>query len=448
MYLKRKIDEFLKQWKNDPDRKPLIIKGSRQVGKTESVRHFASINYSSLIEINFVEEPYYRSITESGYKVDNIIKAISFIDPSKRFIEGNTLIFFDEIQNFPDIATSLKFFKQDGRFDVICSGSLLGINYNQIESNSVGYKTDYEMNSFDFEEFLWANGRFDDKENILSHMHSLTPFTQLELDIYNDLFLSFSILGGMPEVVRNYIERKTFEGSLENQKQILLDYKEDIKKYTNGTEQSRILNVFNSITPQLAKENKKFQISKVAKGAKSKDYWGCVTWLEQSGIIRLCHNLNFPELPLKGNYDEEVFKIYFSDVGILIATLDDEAQEDLRANRNLGVYKGAIFENIVADAFIKEGYDLFYYKRQDSTLEEDFFIRGKSHLIPVEVKAANSKSKSLSTLIKSEKYKDIEAGIKLVKGNIGFNEGIYTFPLFCTFLLKEFIRNTNRKDLE
>ena len=153
-------------------------------------------------------------------------------------------------------------------------------------------------------------------------------------------------------------------------------------------------------------------------------------------------------MPLKGNYDEDVFKIYFSDVGILIATLDDEAQEDLRANRNLGVYKGAIFENIVADAFIKEGYDLFYYKRQDSTLEEGFFIRGKSHLIPVEVKATNSKSKSLATLIKSEKYKDIEAGIKLIKGNIGFSEGIYTFPLFCTFLLKEFIRNTDSKDLE
>ena len=447
MYLKRKIDDYLEQWKNNPDRKPLIIKGSRQVGKTESVRNFAAKHYSSFIEINFVEEPYYASIVERGYKTDNIIKAISFIDPDKRFIAGETLIFFDEIQNFPDIATSLKFFKQDGRFDVICSGSLLGINYHTIESNSVGYKTDYEMNSFDFEEFLWANGREGDRENILSHMHNLTPFSQLELDIYIDLFIYFSILGGMPEVVRNYVEKKTFEGSLATQKQILLDYKEDIKKYTKGVEQTRILNVFNSITPQLAKENKKFQISKVAKGAKSNDYWGCVTWLEQSGIVKLCHNLNFPELPLKGNADEDTFKIYFSDVGILIASLDDEAQDDLRTNKNMGIYKGAIFENIIADAFAKEGYDLFYYKKPDSTLEEDFFIRGKSHLIPVEVKATNRKSKSLITLIKSERYKDIEAGIKLTNGNIGVENNIYTFPLFCAFLLKEFIRDTNRSDL-
>lgn len=425
----------------------MIIKGPRQVGKTESVRQFANKHYESLIEINFIEEPYYRSITENGYKPDNIIKAISFIDPEKHFVPGKTLIFFDEIQNFPDIATSLKFFKQDGRFDVICSGSLLGINYREIESNSVGYKTDYEMKSFDFEEFLWANNRGNEKENILLHMQTLTPFNPLELNIYSELFLSFSILGGMPEVIRNYIEKGSYEGSLAIQKQILLDYKQDIRKYVDGVVQTRILDVFNSITPQLAKENKKFQISKVTKNAKFKDYWGCVTWLQESGIIQLCYNLNFPELPLKSNYDSSCFKIYFSDTGILIASLDDETQSDLRINKNLGIYKGALFENIVADTLTKEGYDLFYYKRSDSTLEEDFFIHGKNHLIPVEVKATDGRSKSLSTLINGERYKDIESGIKLSNGNIGYSKGIYTFPLFCTFLLKEFIKSTDRKDL-
>ena len=447
MYLKRKIDYFLEAWKTDKERKPLIIKGPRQVGKTESVRQFANKHYESLIEINFIEEPYYRSITENGYKPDNIIKAISFIDPEKHFVPGKTLIFFDEIQNFPDIATSMKFFKQDGRFDVICSGSLLGINYREIESNSVGYKTDYEMKSFDFEEFLWANNRGNEKENILLHMQTLTPFNPLELNIYNELFLSFSILGGMPEVIRNYIEKGSYEGSLAIQKQILLDYKEDIRKYVDGVDQTRILDVFNSITPQLAKENKKFQISKVTKNAKFKDYWGCVTWLQESGIIQLCYNLNFPELPLKDNYDSSCFKIYFFFFLILIASLDDETQSDLRINKNLGIYKGALFENIVADALTKEGYDLFYYKRSDSTLEEDFFIHGKNHLIPVEVKATDGRSKSLSTLINGERYKDIESGIKLSNGNIGYSKGIYTFPLFCTFLLKEFIKSTDRKDL-
>ena len=443
MYLKRKIDSFLEQWKNTADRKPLIIKGSRQIGKTESVRNFASKYYSSFIDINFVEEPYYKSIVENGYKTENIIKAISFIDPMKKFIVGKTLIFFDEIQEFPDITTALKFFKQDGRFDVICSGSMLGLNYNEIESNSVGYKTDYEMHSLDFEEFLWASNRADDKDNILSHMLALKPFSPLELDIYNNLFLTFSMLGGMPEVVRNYIERGTFEGSLETQRQILLDYKEDIQKYNSGTERTRILSIFNSITPQLAKENKKFQISKVAKNAKSKDYWGCVTWLEQSGIVRLCHNLRIPELPLNGNSDDDCFKIYFSDMGILIATLDDEAQEDLRYNRNLGIYKGALFENMVADALTKEGYKLFYYKKQDSTLEEDFFIRSRSHLIPIEVKATNGRSKSLSTLIKSERYPDIQCGIKFTGGNIGYSDGIYSFPYFCAFLLKDYLKRAS-----
>ena len=322
-------------------------------------------------------------------------------------------------------------------------GSMLGLNYNEIESNSVGYKTDYEMHSLDFEEFLWASNRADDKDNILSHMLALKPFSPLELDIYNNLFLTFSMLGGMPEVVRNYIERGTFEGSLETQRQILLDYKEDIQKYNSGTERSRILSIFNSITPQLAKENKKFQISKVAKNAKSKDYWGCVTWLEQSGIVRLCHNLHIPELPLNGNSDDDCFKIYFSDMGILIATLDDEAQEDLRYNRNLGIYKGALFENMVADALTKEGYKLFYYKKQDSTLEEDFFIRSRSHLIPIEVKATNGRSKSLSTLIKSERYPDIQCGIKFTGGNIGYSDGIYSFPYFCAFLLKDYLKRAS-----
>ena len=157
MYLKRKADLFLSEWKNKKNKKPLIIRGARQIGKTRSVLQFAK-NYENSIYINFVEEPKYKTITLDGYKTDDIIKNISRMDTSKQFIEGKTLIIFDEIQEFPDIATSLKFFCIDGRFDVICSGSMLGINYKKIESNSVGYKTDYDMRSMDFEEFLWAKG--------------------------------------------------------------------------------------------------------------------------------------------------------------------------------------------------------------------------------------------------------------------------------------------------
>ena len=443
-YLKRKIDGYLRSWKEDPNRRPLIVKGPRQVGKTESILHFAVDAYQSIIYINFVEEPKYKLITENGYKPDDIIRNISRMDPSKRFESGKTLIFFDELQEYPEIATALKFFKIDGRFDVICSGSLLGISYKRIESNSVGYKTDYNMHSMDFEEFLWAKG-YDKTtiEEMLWHMETERPFTEAMMRVYSDLFLDYCILGGMPAVVREYIERGTFEGTLDIQRQLLEDYREDVRKYADGMDQTRILNVFEQITIQLAKDNKKFQISKVAKGARFKDYRGCIEWLRDAGIINICYCLNFPELPLRGNYDDTKYKIYFFDTGLFVAMLDEEAQDDLRANKNLGVYKGALYENIVGEALAKCGYGLYYYKREDSTLEEDFFVRTKESLLPVEVKAKRGTAKSLRTLIKSERYSDIDCGIKFTAGNIGYSDGVYSFPYFCAFLLKDYLKQVD-----
>ena len=444
LYLKRKIDAFLAEWKANPDRKPLIVKGPRQVGKTESIKRFGDMNYQSVITINFVEEPKYKMITADGYKADDIIKNISRMDPSKRFIEGETLIFFDELQEFPEITTALKFFKIDGRFDVICSGSMLGINYRKIESNSVGYKTDYEMFSLDFEEFLWAKG-YDESfvEDMLEHMRNLTPFNEVQMSVCSSLFLDYCILGGMPAVVREFIAKGTFEGSLEVQRQLIADYKEDIRKYAEGIDQTRIVNVFNHIPAQLAKDNKKFQISKVASGARFRDYRGCVEWLDDAGMVNVCYCLNFPELPLQGNYDDTKYKIYFADSGLLVAMLDEEAQEDLRTNKNLGVYKGALYENVVGEALVKAGYKLYYYKRDDSSLEQDFFVRTASALIPVEVKAKNGTAKSMRTLISSEKYAYIHCGIKFTGGNIGYSDASYTFPYFCAFLLKRYLAGAN-----
>ena len=441
VYLKRRIDNYLTLWKKDPNHKPLIVKGPRQVGKTESILHFAIENYKNIIYINFVEEPKYKLITEDGYKAEDIIRNISRMDPTKRFEAGETLIFFDELQEYPEISTSLKFFKIDNRFDVICSGSLLGIHYKRIESNSVGYKTDYNMFSMDFEEFLWAKGYDkEDIEDMLWHMKMQKIFNEMEMSVYSRLFLDYCILGGMPAVVREYIMRGTFEGTLDIQRQLLEDYKEDIRKYAEGMDQARILNVFEQIPIQLAKDNKKFQISKVAKGARFKDYRGCIEWMKDAGIINICYCLNYPELPLRGNYDDTKYKLYFFDTGLFVAMLDEEAQEDLRANRNLGVYKGALYENIVGEALTKCGYDLYYYKREDSTLEEDFFVRTQKNLLPVEVKAKRGTAKSLRTLIQSEKYPDIQCGIKFAAGNIGYSDNIYTFPYFCTFLLREYLR--------
>ena len=441
MYLKRKIDAFLEAWKSDPSRKPLIVKGSRQVGKTESILHFASSHYESVIEINFVRDEKYKSIIADGYDAAGIIRNISLIDPSKRFIPGKTLIFFDEITAFPEIATSLKFFSIDGNYDVICSGSMLGVNYKKIESNSVGYKTDYVMYSLDFEEFLWAKGYGEERiADMLGHMLELKPFSSLEMSVFRSLFLDYTILGGMPAVVAAYIERGTFEGSLETQRQLIADYKEDIRKYAAGLDQTRIVNVFNRIAPQLAQENKKFQISKVASGARFRDYRGCAEWLADAGMVNMCYCLDFPELPLGGNYDPDNFKLYFADTGLLVSMLDEESQDDLRANKNMGVYKGALYENMIGEALVKQGFGLYYYKKQNGSLEQDFFLRTAASLIPVEVKAKDGKTKSMRSLIASEHYPDIRFGVKLSQGNVGHEDRIYTFPYFCAFLLRRMLK--------
>ena len=441
MYLKRKIDEFLVQWKNNKDRLPLIVKGARQIGKTESINHFAKKYYSNIVYINFVLEPKYKTILSDGYDADSIVKNITLLDTKKKFIMDDTLLIFDEIQEYPDIATSLKSFKVDGKYDVICIGSLLGIHYQKIHSNSVGYKTDYEMYSMDFEEFLWAKG-YDDTQiaDLLKHMILQKPFGQTQFEVYKKLFLDYCILGGMPAVVRQYIETNSFSNTLEIQNQIRLDYEEDIRKYAQGLEQTKIASVYRNIPVQLAKENKKFQYNKLGKNARSREYTGCIDWLKDAGVISICYCLHFPELPLKGNYDENKFKLYYPDTGLLISTLDEEAQDDLRANKNLGIYKGALYENFVAEAFLKQGLGLYYYKKENATLEEDFFVRTKDVLIPVEVKANKNSSKSLNQLISNKNYSDIHYGIKLGDSNIGFENNIYTFPYFCAFLLKRYLK--------
>ncbi len=443
--LKRKIDKYLTDWKNKPDRKPLIIKGARQIGKTRSVEWFASQNYASVIEINFIEQKKYREIFNDGFEVDAILKNISLLNPELKFIPGDTIFFFDELQACPNCATSLKFFKLDGRFDVICSGSLMGISYREIESNSVGYKEDYEMHSMDFEEFLWAKGYNDEfTADLLSHMLDVRPLSELQMDTLMSLFRDYVIIGGMPEVVSTYVRNKNFSGTLDIQRQLLKDYEEDITKYVEGLDKAKVKAVYNHISTFLAKENKRFQITKIARNARNRDYMGCVEWLADAGVVNVCYCLNQPELPLKGNYDPKMYKIYFKDTGLLIASLDEEAQEDLRANRNLGTYKGAIYENIVGDMLVKQGYRLFYYHSDRPALEMDFFIRDADSLIPVEVKANDGATASLNRLLNDDKYNDVKYGIKLGYRNIGFNGKFYTFPYFLTFLLRRFVAESKR----
>ena len=440
--LRRKIDRHLTEWKNRSDHMPLIIKGARQVGKTASVMEFARANYRNVVAINFVLEQKYKAVFDDGYDVDSVIRNISLINPDFMFESGNTLIFFDEMQDCPQCATCLKAFCIDGRYDVICSGSLMGINYREIESNSVGYKEDYTMHSMDFEEFLWAKGYNDGfVEGLYAKMCAVTPLSQLEIDTLEGLFREYMTIGGMPAVVNRFVTTGNFSGTLAIQRQLLLDYEEDITKYAQGLDKGKIKSIYNHISVFLGQDNKKFQISKIAHGARNREYVGTVEWLRDAGIVNVCYCLAQVSLPLKGNYDPKSYKLYYKDTGLLIASLDEESQDDMRVNKNYGTYKGAIYENVVADMLVKQGYGLFFYRNEKSTLEIDFFIRDTSSLVPIEVKATDNATRSLVKLTSGDgKYTDIKYGIKLCNRNIGFNGHFYTFPYFLTFLMRRFMR--------
>ena len=438
--LKRKIDQKLIEWKENPDRMPLIIQGARQVGKTESIKFFAKNNYKYVVEINFVLQKKYKDIFDDGFEVDKIIENISLKNPNLVIEPYNTLIFFDEIQDCLNCATSLKSFKLDGRYDVICSGSLMGINYSEIESNSVGYKEDYLMHSLDFEEFLWAKGYTPSHiDKIYDYMINVKPLSLSILNELFDIFREYMVIGGMPAIVNLFIKNKHYGGILEKQKQLIKDYEQDITKYAKGLDKTKILNVYNRISVYLGSTNKKFQISKISKNLRNRDYIGVIDWLNNASIINICYCLENLNLPLKGNFNPNNYKIYFKDTGLLIGSLDDEAQEDLRDNKNFNTYKGAIYENIVGDMLVKSGYDLYFYKNEKGTIEMDFFVRNKDSLIPIEVKAIDGSTKSLNKLIDDDKYSEIKFGIKLGYKNIGYNGKFYTFPYFLTFLLKRFL---------
>ena len=442
--LRRKIDKYLVEWKNSKDKMPLIVHGARQVGKNDAIENFAKNNYKHIVEINFVLQKEYKTIFDQGFEVDKIINNISIINNDFEFVPGETLIFFDEIQDSINAATSLKSFNIDKRFDVICSGSMLGVNYKDIESNSVGNKQDYTMYSMDFEEFLWAKGYKEEQiEDLYICMKECKPLTTTQYDVMMMNFRDYMILGGMPAVVAKYIENKNFSGILTMQEQILKDYEQDIMKYAEGLDKARVLNAYRKVATFLGNENKKFQISKIAEGARNREYFGVADWLSDSGIINISYCMEECALPLGGNYNPDNYRLYFADTGLLIASLDDEAQDDLRKNKNFNTYKGAIYENIVGDMLVKAGYKLYFYKNEKGTIEMDFFIRDSNSLIPVEVKANDNATTSLNNLINSDQYKDIKYGIKLCNKNIGFNGKFYTFPYFMTFLLKRYLKEKN-----
>ena len=444
-YLRRKIDAFLLQWKQDSAHKPLVVQGMRGIGKAESIRHFAQGNYESVVEINFAREEAYKTITLDGADIEEILHAIVKIDPGQKFLPGKTLVFFNEIQEFPGIAALLRSFSADPRYDVICSGSYLGVHYRKKKKTPsasgtgpgplVPYKQDYSMHSMDFEEFLWAFGcKDDDVQKMLRHMKSLQPFSEEDLKYYSDFFLKYCVLGGMPAVVSAYLERENFHEAFVLQRQLLSAYEEDIRKYAGALDTDKLLRVWHSIPVQLSKTNKKFQFSAISSTARAREYSGCVEWLKRSGLVSTCRFIEYPKLPLRS--DASRFKLFFTDTGLLSACFGDEAQEEVLGTCELGIREGALCENLISEALKKQGLSLYCYRRENSRLALDFFLRLQKELLPLEVKAVGNNTKSLSTVIKSEKYPDIQHGIRFSSGNIGVKDNILSFPYFCAFLLK------------
>ena len=435
--MRRKCTDSLIYWKKNPGRKPLILQGLRQTGKTWLLMDFGNKQYEHTLYINLETD---RSAADYLSVPHDPQEVLLFLETcaGKPLRPASSLLILDNIQCIPQISTLLTSIALDFPQYHIASIYKGVVNSDSFSVHDFDILTLYPL---DFEEFLWAKG-YSEKHigDILKHMQTGIPFSETELSVYKKLFLEYCVLGGMPAVVKVYIERNLFTDTLEIQRQIQMDYEEDIRKYAEGLDQTKIVSVYRNVPVQLAKENKKFQLSKIDKKARSREYMGCITWLEDAGVISVCYCLQYPELPLKGNYDDSKFKIYYPDTGLLIASLDEEAQEDLRANKNLGVYKGALYENFVAEAFVKQGLGLYYYKKENATLEEDFFVRTKDELVPVEVKANRNRSKSLRQLISGDSYGDIHWGIKLADSNVGIEDGIYTFPYFCTFLLKRYLR--------
>ena len=400
--LKRKIEKTLLNWLNTENRNPLILKGCKQCGKTFSVLQFAQQHYKHVVYLNFFENPDYRTIFEGSLKVDDVVLMMSaFVGANVRFIPHETVIVLDEIQECPRARAALKFFKLDGRFDVLATGSLLGISGYRSEDYSVpvGYETIIDMFPLDFEEFLWANGIEDALIALLKQcLEEERPVPEALHQRMRDLLLQYVVVGGMPHIVDQFIKEKNVAFVREEQKLLIRSFEDDMVKYAQGADKSRIRECFESIPKQLARDNKKFQFSLIKKTARSNQYVGSLQWLEDTGLIRRCYNLTLPELPLEGNACHDKFKVYMADTGLFVGMLEDGTERDILQGDLFG-YKGAIFENLVADFFIKMKRPLYYF-RKDSGLEIDFIMCYKGEAVLLEVKAKSGNTKSTRTILK------------------------------------------------
>ena len=442
---KRKIENILQSWLDDASHKPLVVKGVRQCGKTSSVMDFAQKHFKNVIYLDFHEHPEYKKFFAPNLEVDAIVMRITAAMPDAEIEAGKTCFVFDEIQDCPRARGSLKYFHLDGRYEVICTGSLLGVNgyktpdekaEEEAASIPVGFEDIVNMYPMDFEEWLWANGIKDMHFDYLKkHLNNETPVEEALHDRFRELLLQYTIVGGMPEVVTTFMETKQIGKVLSVQRRIIDDYKADMVKYAATADKSRIRECFDSIPAQLAREYKKFSYTAVRHGGRGRDYAGSLQWIEDAGIIRRCYNTSTTELPLDGNRIQSEFKVYMADIGLLVAMLEEGTQSSILEG-DLFSYKGAIAENLVADIFGKMGRKLYYYHK-DGGVELDFLVRYKGQCTPVECKAATGNAKSMRTVLKHPEKYHVTSAIKLGDYNIGKSNELLTLPMYMAFLLTE-----------
>ena len=431
--LKRKAYDYLLKWKSNHKNKCLMIKGARQVGKTYLVRAFGKAEYKSFIEINFIKQKELKAIFSGDLSADVIYKKMSAQLQNISFIPGNTLIFLDEIQNCGNARTAIKFLAEDGRFDVITSGSLLGLTYAENgdtdaevpDSVPTGYEDFITMYSLDFEEFLWAEGYGEAAVSVLKEYWDKKEKVPDSInEKYEELFREYMVVGGMPEVVENYVTYHDFNRVAELQNRSIEHYRFDIAKHAKGAEKIKVQQCYEAVPKQLAKELKKFQYSTVEKGKTSKKYGGSVQWLCDSALVHVCNNVHEAYIPLMANANDEQFKLYINDTGLLCAMYGHETKKALLNNTLKGNAKGAVYENVIAESLVKAGNKLFYYKPDDDH-EIEFLLEINGEVIPLEVKAGNTATVSLNNFIRD--YKTSKA-YKLISGNVGTTGSKISLP--------------------
>lgn len=432
--LRRKIYDKLLAWKNSAGKKDaVLLRGVRQCGKTYIVREFGKQEYKNFIEINFIERPDMQAVFSGNLDVDSMVQQIKLSMPGCQFIPGETLLFLDEIQDAPNARTSLKFWTQDGRFDCIASGSLLGIDYKNEVSIPVGYEQQLIMRTLDFEEFLWALGvEVNLKEMLAPYVDGAKRVPEAMHNSLNKYLQEYMVVGGLPEVVDTYIATKDFYQVHLLQEKILRDYQDDIAKYALNQDKIKAKQCFLSIPRQLSKENHKFQYSVVEKKATARKFTSSLDWLHNAGLIDFAYNVNSPWFPLKAYVKEDQFRVYLCDIGLLVVMYGYQLKIALLSDALEGPAKGGIYESLVADILAKRGEELYYYKKEDSTLEIEFILERNCRLVPVEVKARKGSTRSLNELLKMD---NIERGYKLTAQNTGVVEKKITLPLYMAAII-------------